>query len=136
MLHGCQERCQAEPPMGTPAPADIKLFEAIRWFWLPEEITRELAKAPVLGVPQEPAEPIVMDPTAPEALVEFADLLAPEMTSALEIEPEMPNLAPPLTSQEASALPAPVSSTPTARVLLPAPPSPNVSLASRALPAR
>ena len=65
ILHGCQERCQVEPPVGTLAPTDIKLFEAIRWFWLPEEVTRELSKAPVLAVPEEPVamppEPSLVD---------------------------------------------------------------------------
>jgi selenocysteine lyase/cysteine desulfurase len=57
-LHGCQKRCQTEPPTGTVAPVDIQLFEAIRWFWLPEEITHELSSASELVVPEEPAEPI------------------------------------------------------------------------------
>jgi len=138
ILGKCAERCQAEPPVGTPAPNNIKLFEAIRWFWLPEEITRALAKAPALEVPAEPAKPIMAELAASGALVEFADLLAPEMTSALEFEPGMPDLSlPPAspTSPASPALPAPASPKSTSRVLLPAPSSPDVSLASRALPA-
>jgi len=49
ILNGCSERCRESPPQGTSAPSDIHLFEEIRWFWLPEEITRELSEAPALA---------------------------------------------------------------------------------------
>ena len=85
ILAKCAERCREQPPVGTPAPKDIKGFEALRWFTLSEEVTRDLARAPALEVPVEPAETIAVLAPEPEPVIDVIEVDVAKLPAIAEL---------------------------------------------------